>query len=99
MDVTCEAFDDWTVVVHDVGLGPLEGRDELWDVEYFGFVKNTWTDFLYLVLEVIILDYLWVDLVTYSKAHWLVAIIATLFKLGTILELLLYWQFEKFLSN
>ena len=62
MDVTCEVFDDWTVIIHNVGLGPLEGRDELWNVEDFGFVKNTWTDFLYLVLEVIILDYRWVDL-------------------------------------
>lgn len=90
MDVTCEVFDDWTVIIHNVGLGPLEGRDELWDVEDFGFVKNTWTDFLYLVLEVIILDYRWVGLRTYSKTHWFVTIIATFFKLGTILELLFY---------
>lgn len=69
MDVTCEAFDDWTVVVHNFGLGPLEGRDELWDVEDFGFVKDTWTDFLYPVLEVIILDYGWVDLLEGPLAY------------------------------
>lgn len=46
MDVTREAFDDWTIVIYNVGLGALKGRDEFGNVVDFGFVKDPWADFL-----------------------------------------------------
>lgn len=46
MNVPCEAFDNGAVFVHNLGLGTLKGRNELWDVVDFGLVENTRADFL-----------------------------------------------------
>lgn len=36
---------------------------------------------------------------TYPQTHWLVAIVATFFKLRTEFEFLFYWELEYLLAN
>jgi hypothetical protein len=49
--MTCKTLDYGTVVVDNVGLRMFQSWNELWNVVYFRFVEDSWTDLLNLLSD------------------------------------------------